>query len=257
MEEKKFFNFNSDEKFDLNTEYTTLFEDVDEQKISSNDNKIKDAEKIISETGQKYIESKSLQKYENLFTNLDIFLNRFQTDSEEVKSMTKEHRDKLFGYGRELFSAYQTQYSSLNFNFELSMKEWNYMDNILTKKLSYNGNELFNFWELFTKFIEPTRNYIKDLPKNIESFIPICSIQSLVLVSHLLMKHEEKGSTDHFFYFKNVLTEVGQMTRLFNAYGVILERYTNMFNNWVDALNAMDGYNNIDRIDETSTDSQQ
>ena len=165
MEEKKFFNFNSDEKFDLNTEYTTLFEDVDEQKISSNDNKIKDAEKIISETGQKYIESKSLQKYENLFTNLDIFLNRFQTDSEEVKSMTKEHRDKLFGYGRELFSAYQTQYSSLNFNFELSMKEWNYMDNILTKKLSYNGNELFNFWELFTKFIEPTRNYIKDLPK--------------------------------------------------------------------------------------------
>ena len=71
------------------------------------------------------------------------------------------------------------------------------------------------------------------------------------------MKHEEKGSTDHFFYFKNVLTEVGQMTRLFNAYGVILERYTNMFNNWVDALNAMDGYNNIDRIDETSTDSQQ
>lgn len=259
MEEKKFFNFNGDETFDLNVEYTKLFVDGENNKISQNDNKIKDAEKIISETGQKYIESVSLQKYETLFTNLDLFLNRFKTDSEEVKSMTKEDRDKLFGYGRELFSTYQTQYSSLNFNFELSIKEWNYMDNILTKKLSYNGNELFNFWELFTKFIDPTRNYIKSLPKGIESFVPVCSIQSLVLVSHLLMKHEEKGSTDHFFYFKNVLTEVGLMTRLFNAYGVVLERYTNMFNNWVDALNFMDGFNNIDRIDDTEAgpESQQ
>ena len=150
MEEKKFFNFKSDETFNLNEEYTKLFVDGDDKKISSNDTKIKDAEKIIDETGSKYIESTSLQKYEYLFANLDVFLNRFQTDSDEVKNMTKDDRDKLFGYGRELFSTYQTQYSSLNFNFELSMKEWNYMDNILTKKLSYNGNELFNFWELFT-----------------------------------------------------------------------------------------------------------
>jgi hypothetical protein len=64
------------------------------------------------------------------------------------------------------------------------------------------------------------------------------------------MKHEEKGSTDSFHYFRTVLTEIAKMTKLFNAYGVILERTTNLFNNWVNALNAMDGYNNDDRSTE-------
>ena len=39
-------------------------------------------------------------------------------------------------------------------------------------------------------------------------------------------------------------------TKLFNAYGVILERVTNQFQNWVNSLNAMDGYNSDDRIKE-------
>jgi len=163
--------------------------------------------------------------------------------------MTREDRDKLFGYGKELFSTYQVQYSNLNFNFELSLKEWTYVYHTLTKKLLYNGQELFNYWELYTKFLEPTNNISLALPKQLESFVPICSIQSLILLSHLLMKHEEKGSTESFHHFRNVLTEVAKMTRLFNAYGVMLERTTSRFNNWVNSINAMDGFNNDVRVD--------
>jgi len=250
MEQKNFFNFKSDEIFNLNEEYKTLFGDGGDKKVDPEQNKIKDAEKIISDTGAKYVESMSLQKYEMLFTNLDSFLHRFRTDSDEVKSMSKEDRDKLFGYGREMFSNFQSQHNKLNFNFEISVKEWNYIDNVLNKKMSYNGNDLFSFWELYVKFIEPTKNQVKQLPKNIETFMPVISIQSLVLFSHFFMKHEEKGSTEQFYNFKNVLTEIGLMTKVFNAYSVIIERTTNMFNNWVDALNAMDGYN-MDVVDET------
>ena len=175
--------------------------------------------------------------------NLNEFLVRFQTDSEEVKNMTEESRTKLFGYGKELFTYYQNRYSSLNFNFELSIKEWNFIDHTLTKKLSYNGQELFNFWELFSKFIEPTRNIVSELPKGTQYFVAICSIQNSILLSHLLMRHEEKGSTESFYHFKNTLGEIAKMTKLFNAYGVMLERITNRFNHWVDALNVMDGYN--------------
>lgn len=261
MEQKNFFNFKSDETFNLNDEYTNLFGEGGDQKPDPNQSKLKDAENIISDFGAKYAESISLQKYEYLFTNLDSFLNKFRTDSEEVKNMTKDERDKLFGYGRELFSAYQNQYNVLHFNFEVSMKEWNFIESVLTKKLSYNGNELFNYWKLYVDFIEPTKNSVKQLAKSTESFMPVCSIQSLVLLSHLLMKHEEKGSTEQFYHYKNVLNEIALMTKLFNAYGVVLERITNMFNNWVDALNAIDGYNNIDTLNEpvsgTESESQQ
>ena len=251
MEEKKFFDFKSEEQFNLNEEYSNLFGDSEFKPANKNDEKLKDAESIISEFGGKYIEGLSLQKYENIFSNLNEFLIKFRTDSDLVKNMSKADRDKLFGYGKELFQSYQVQYSNLYFNFELSVKEWNYVDHTLTKKMAYNGQELFNYWELYVKFIEPTRELASRLPKQIESFIPICSIQSLILLSHLLMKWEEKGSTDSFHSFRTVLAEVAKMTRLFNAYGVMLERVTNRFNNWVNSLNMMDGYNNDDRIDES------
>jgi len=38
------------------------------------------------------------------------------------------------------------------------------------------------------------------------------------------------------------------MTRLFNAYGVMLERVTNRFTNWVNALNMMDELTNDGRV---------
>ena len=251
MEEKKFFDFKSGSQFDLDAEYLSVFGTEEFIPTNPTESKLKDAESIIKEFGTKYVEGLSLQKYEEKFINLSEFLSLFRTDSENVKKMEKKDRDKLFGYGKELFQSYQNQYSALEFNFELSTKEWSYIVNTLTRKLSYNGQELFNYWELYMKFLEPTNELAKKLPKQLESFVPICSIQSLILLSHLLMKWEEKGSTDSFYHFKNILTEIAKMTRLFNAYGVILERVTNSFNNWVNALNAMDGYNNDDRIDES------
>jgi len=244
MEEKKFFDFKTNEVFNLDTEYSNLFNGEEFKQSNPNEDKLRDAESIIQEYGGKYLEYTSLEKYEEVFLNLNAFLIKFRTDSDEVKSMTKSDRDKLFGYGTSLFKAYQDRYSALEFNFELSVKEWNYIDHTLTRKISYNGQELFNYWELYMKFIEPTRAIADKLPKGIEGFVPVCSIQSLILLSHLLMKHEEKGSTESFHAFRTVLTEVAKMTRLFNAYGVMLERATSQFTNWVNALNMMDELTN-------------
>ena len=256
MSEKKFFDFRSDEKFNLDEEYSNIFGTQEFKLSNPGETKLKDAENIIAETGAKYIDGLSIQQYENILLNLEQFLTKFRTDSEEVQNMTRQERDKLFGYGKELFNSYQNQYGNLMFIFELSIKEWNYMEHTLTKKLSYNGNELFNYWELYKKFIEPTKELVSKLPKDMESFVPLCTIQSLILLSHLLMKHEEKGSTDSFYYFRTILTEIAKMTKLFNAYGVILERMTNRFNNWVNSLNAMDGYFNDNRIAENQINGE-
>ena len=247
MEEKKLFDFTGNQQFDLNAEYDALFQDEQYKPANANEAKLKDAEDIINEFGGLYLESTSLSSYENAYNNLNEFLTRFRTDSDEVIAMTESDRSKLFGYGKELFSSYNAKYSSICFNFELSRNEWKYIEHTLTKKLSYNGNEIFNFWELYTKFIAPTNTIFKDLPKTIESFTPVSSIHSFVLLYHLLMKHEEKGGSDSFNYFRIVLAEIGKMTKLFNAYGVILERVTNQFQNWVNSINIMDGYNNDNR----------
>jgi hypothetical protein len=248
MEEKKFFDFKSGEEFNLNEEYSKFFGEGDTKFENPAESKLRDAEKVIGEIGAKYIESFSLQKYERSFLNLSEFLSKFRTDSVEVKNMTKDDRDKLWAYGKELYTYYQDRYNNLDFNFEVSVKEWNFIDHTLSRKLSYNGQEVFNYWELYIKFIEPTRVIASSVIKQkIESFTPICSLQSLVLLGHFLMTNEEKANSESFYLFRNVLAEIGQMNKLFNAYSVILERVSNSFNNWVNALNAMDGYNNDNR----------
>ena len=255
MEEKKFFDFKNGEEFNLDEEYSKMFGENKFNPNKENDDKLKDAEDIIEELGSKYAESLTLQKYENGFINLTEFLNKFRTESDEVKNMNSSEIDKLFGYGKALFLFYQELYKGLCFNFELSIKEWKYVEHTLTKKISYNGQELFNYWELYMKFIKPTKEMVDKLPNQIESFIPICSIQSLILLSHLLMKHEEKGSTDSFHHFRNVLTEIAKMTRLFNAYGVVLERTTNDFTNWMNTIAAMNDLMNV-AIEQTVAENE-
>jgi len=245
--ENKFFDFRGDEEFNLDEEYLRVFDTDEFKPADPGQEKLKDAEVIIKELGAKYVEVVSLRKYEDIFINLMEFLDKFRTESDEVKNMSEGQRSKLFGYGKGLFTSYQNQYGEIMFNFELSREEWKFIDHTLTRKMTYNGQELFNYWELYNSFIGPTREIDKQLPKALESFVPTISIQSLILLSHLIMKHEEKGNTKDFHNFRTVLGETAKMTKLFNAYGVMLERATNRFNNWVNALNMMDGYNNDDR----------
>ena len=246
----KFFDFNSDDEFNLNEEYSKVNTN---SIVTPSESKITDAEKIIFDLGKKYVEGASLDSYEMLYSNLEIFLKKYQTDSDVVVNMTKEDRDKLFGYGITMFKNYEQIYQNLIFNFELSKEEWHFVDNALSKKMKYNGQEIFNYWQLKIDFLDMVENQFKQLPKEVPSIVVTTSVGNMILMSHLLMKHEENGSTRSFYHFKDILLEIAQMTKLFNAYGVMSERLSNKFNQWVNALNAIDGYNNEEtRINEMS-----
>ncbi len=248
----EFFDFNSENEFNLDEEYSKL--DTNKSVETPTDKKNKDAENIILDLGKKYVEGASLDKYETLFGNLDIFLKKYQTDSENVESLSKEDRDKLFGYGITMFKEYEQTYQNLMLNFELSKEEWHFIDNVLSKKMKYNGQEIFNYWQLKIDFLEQLESQFKSIPKDIPSLIVTTSVRNMILMSHLLMKHEESaGGNKSFHHFRNVLFEIAQMTKLFNAYGVMSERLSSQFNQWINALNAIDGYNDEgSRISEMS-----
>ena len=246
----KFFDFKSENEFNLDEEYSKIKTDA---VPTPNDKKINDAEHIIFEFGKKYVEGACLDKYETIFGNLEVFLKKYQTDSDLVTLMTKGDRDKLFGYAVTMFKEYEQTYQNLILNFELSKEEWHFIDNALSKKMKYDGQEVFNYWQLKIDFLDMLEKQFKELPKEIPSLVITTSVRNMILMSHLLMKHEENGSTKSFYYFKDVLFEIAQMTKLFNAYGVMSERLSNKFNQWINALNAIDGYNNEEaRINEIS-----
>lgn len=248
-----FFDFNSENEFNLSEEYSKL---STEKTLTPGDKKIKDAEHIILELGKKYVEGLSLDKYETMYSNIESFLKKYRTDSKDVEKMSKEDRDKLFGYCITMFREYEQHYQDMVFNFELSREEWNFVHNVLSRKMKYNGQEVFNYWELKVNFLDNLESQFKELPKEIPSIVVTTSVKNLILMSHLLMKHEENvGSNNKNFYnFRNVLFEIAQMTKLFNAYGVMSERLSNKLNQWINAINAIDGYNDEnERIEKISS----
>jgi hypothetical protein len=236
----EFFDFNSENEFDLKNEYSKLGTPNLKTPV---DRKVTDAEAIILELGSKYVEGASLDTYEKLFANIETFLRTYRTDSDIVNNMVTDDRDKLFGYGVNMFKMYENLYQNLIFNFEISKDEWHFIDNVLNKKLKYNGQELFNYWQLRGEFLDPVGKQFKSLPKEIPSLVVTTSVRNMVLLSHLLMKHEETGGNKSFYHFKDVLLEIAQMTKLFNAYGVMSERISNKVSQWINTLNALDGYN--------------
>lgn len=253
----EFFDFNSGEEFNLQEEYLKLTQ-TEEKLINPGDKKIKDAEQIILEDGAKYVEGSSLDKYEKFYANLETFLKKYRTDVEEVYNMTTKDRNKLFGYAINIFKNYEYVYQNMVFNFELSKEEWHFIDNVLNKKMKYNGKELFNYWQLRIDFLDKMTEQFKNLPNEIPSLVVNTSVKNMILLSHLLMKHEESaGGNKSFYHFKNILFEIAQMTKLFNAYGVMSERLNNKFNQWINALNELDGYNNEDmRIKNMNPDQE-
>jgi len=248
----EFFDFNSENEFNLDEEYSKL--NTKKAVETPTGKKNKDAENIILELGQKYIEGASLDKYESLYSNLDVFLNKYQTDSENVTSLDKDDRDKLFGYGITMFKEYEQTYQNLILNFEMSREEWHFIDNVLSKKMKYNGQEIFNYWQLKIDFLDMLEEQFKSLHKDVPGIVVTTSVRNMILMSHLLMSHQESaGGNKSFHHFRVILFEIAQMTKLFNAYGVMSERLSNKFSEWINALNAIDGYNNeLTRMGEMS-----
>lgn len=249
-----FFDFTSDEQFNLNEEYSKL----EETKLETpNERKIKDAQHIIDEIGVKYVEVTSLEQFEKLYQNIETFLSKYRTDSPEVEQMTTSDRTKLFGYAITMHKQFENIYQNLKFNFEISREEWHFIFNVLNNKLRYNGNEVFNFWQLKIDFLDSTEYQFKNLPKEIESAILTTAVRNLILLSHLLMKHEETAGNKSFYHFKNILYEIAQMTKLFNAYGVMAERLGNKMQQWINVLNDLDRMNDeVQRIEDFNAEAE-
>ena len=121
MEEnkKEFFDFTSDAAFNLDEEYVKYFGNNEIIKDNPSEVELKDAEKIIQEDGQKYMEYSSVNNYEKIFLNINEFFKKYRTDSDEVKNMTSSDRDKLFGYGKEFFKEYKIALENLGYKITI------------------------------------------------------------------------------------------------------------------------------------------
>jgi len=198
--------------------------------------KEKEAQTIIDELSEKYIVKEYHEKMEKSIKSVRDFIKKYNVELDDVKNLTEEEKDKVFGICSFLLKNVASILNEINFTINFTMSEYKLMSTALRGKLRYDGNEVFNMIELNNRYLKPWKKYVDSLPKNTKEFSLNIDIKNVVMLYHFLGKHSVKGLSDEFYHFSTLLEKIADTNKLFNAYSVLKERLDQDFNIWNGAF---------------------
>jgi len=225
-------DFSSGKEINLEESYEMLEIVEKESKMA----KLFEAENIIKEYEDIYVDSEHKEKLNKSFDSVKDFMKKYNIEKDDVKNLTESEKNKIFAIGSFLSKNAGRILNELKYNISLSREEYKFISSAIEQKLSYDGNEVFNIIELNEKYLKEWKEIDKSLPKQVPSFIINIDIKNTVMLYHFLGKHTVKGLGKEFYVFANVLKKIADVNKLFNAYNILMERLNNDFRIWAGAM---------------------
>ena len=141
-------DFKSNDNFDYN-EYYNLIE-----KIAKKNSTLKneEAENLVKEFAEKIIDKDYVDALNNKKESILDFIRKYDPNSDIIKNMSEHDVDKVYAISNYLVNSYIKYLNEMLFNFEFSNAELKFVNNTLTKSIEYNGDEVFNYVELYDNF---------------------------------------------------------------------------------------------------------
>lgn len=227
-------DFKSNDNFDYN-EYYNLIE-----KIAKKNSTLKneEAENLVKEFAEKIIDKDYVDALNNKKESILDFIRKYDPNSDIIKNMSEHDVDKVYAISNYLVNSYIKYLNEMLFNFEFSNAELKFVNNTLTKSIEYNGDEVFNYVELYDNFWKNVKEtYDKDKTKS--TYVFKVDIKMILILHHLIKNYKVRGTTDEFKHFRNVLYRIAQTNKLFNAYNIIVERIKDDCKVWGAALDEV------------------
>jgi hypothetical protein len=201
--------------------------------------KMLEAEEVIKSIGRVYINAEYKQKVEDSINNVKSFFNKYNVENKEfAETVTEKEKDKLFAISSFLLKNIYKMTDELIYDFNIKVEEFDFMLDVLERKLTYDSNDVFNLVDLNMKLKE-WHKISKSLPKGANSFVISVNIKEVVIIYHFLQKHSIKGITKDFYLFLTTLNKIAEMHKIYNAYGVIRDRLNTDFTIWNSAITEL------------------
>lgn len=224
-------DFKNVENFDYNEYYGII------EKIAKKNSTLKneEAENLVKEYAEKIIDKDYVDALNNKRETILNFIRKYDPNSDIIKNMSEHDVDKVYAISNYLVNSYIKYLNEMLFNFEFSNAELKFVNNTLTKSIEYNGEEVFNYVELYDNFWKNVKEtYDKD--KTQPTYVFKVDIKMILILHHLIKNYKVRGTTDEFKNFRNVLYRIAQTNKLFNAYNIIVERIKDDCKIWGAAL---------------------
>jgi len=231
------FDFTSEDEFNVEES----FEYVKHTKKPSETKELaknREADNIIKETASKYIDQSYVEAMNKEYDNLRALLKRYDVNSELVKNMVEEDKDKIYGIAEYLFNNFQSRLNDMSFSFDLTRGEWKFLFNSLFHKIEYDQNEVFQVNELREKYLDNVIETVKSLDKSMEDIPTVVGVDYLIILYHIISKYKVKGISSEYYAYIGLLKKIAERIKLYNAYNVWIQRLSSDFQLWGGGLSV-------------------
>jgi len=227
------FDFNSDNEFDIETNYeliSTMKKEEDNEAVKELI-KLKEAKNIIEKHAKTFLDSDFVDKFNKEEENLLNLIKKFDPNVDAVRALSEEQKDKIYEIAQYLFNSYQKKLNDLLFLFPLTNDEKKFIFNVFRNKLEYDQNEVFQLKDVKENYLDKDFDKLED-----GSYMTMINVNDLIIFYHLISKYKVKGITQEYYDFLQILTKIGERIKLFNAYNVVVQRLSTDFQMWGGAL---------------------
>lgn len=195
---------------------------------------IEEVQKVLSEG--KIVKMEVLDALKEKVKGINDFLEQNKNASELSEETEK---DNIYSQSTVIWNEYTEFLKQIQYFIPLTGEEYHYIKDLIMKDLHYNEQDVFLALKFKENFIDVVDNFKLNKNDTTVHEIPVL-INDVTLLHHLMKNESVKGITKKTMLFKAVITQIGQVYKIFNVWNKESEELSTKIYNWTKGLTPFD-----------------
>lgn len=163
-------------------------------------------------------------------------IKNFLSENKGISTEEVDVKDQKQKESQELWSDYSKFLNDMEYNFRITGKEFHWIRNFIVHKKIYDEQSLFVGYRVKEEFVDTVN--ASEVPKSDETIENLkIAIDTLTLLHHLIKDVTVSNlNDDKTQMFASILTEIGNISKLFSKYNADSEALSALIYNWTVGL---------------------
>ncbi len=146
------------------------------------------------------------------------------------RGKSDEEKDEIYAKAQMIWNEYIALLKATKYNLNLDRAQYNFLTDLIVKKLEYDVNTVFIAVEL-TNLL----GTMKDIKFANDSEVKEFKVDAteITYVYHLIATHKVKGLTKDSYIFADILRRIGEISKVFNYYDTTGKNMAQDVQDWV------------------------
>lgn len=146
------------------------------------------------------------------------------------RGKSDEEKDEIYAKAQTIWNEYIALLKATKYNLNLDRSQYNFLTDLIVKKLEYDVNTVFIAVEL-TNLL----GTMKDIKFANDSEVKEFKVDAteITYVYHLIATHKVKGLTKDSYVFADILRRIGEISKVFNYYDTTGKNMAQDVQDWV------------------------